>query len=70
MNLCYLLQFEGCSHLIPVDQVAITVSANFIHARTNLNDDAKTKALDAFPELVTVEAGLAALKKLRDKSKG
>ena len=65
MNLCYLLQFEGCSHLIPVDQVAITVCANFIHARTHLNDVPRTKVLDAFPELVTVEEGLAALKKLR-----
>ena len=70
MNLCYLLQFGGCTHLIPVDHVSITVSPLFIHARTDLSKDMKVLELDAFPEIVTVEEGLAALKKLRDKAKG
>ena len=62
MKTHYLIAFDGATHLIPADRVLISVAPTYVEARTDLYKDTKAVRLDAFPEAVTVEEGLAAVK--------
>lgn len=61
----YLLTFDNMRHLLPVERVSLSFAPDFIHACVDLNGRQKTHTLDALPELVSADEGLARLLKDR-----